>query len=1440
MSLPIEQGLPLVRQFIIQGKPEAALEKIEELLATAHHVELHQLRIEVLLKNLATPEKIATSLQWIKDHAHAEIREAVLKKVNFRLETEIDTLHSRLNKLTGDLPLNRLDDLLPLADHYPAIYTLHGLAHYRLIAVRNKHHPDYSDHRLLRLRHSLKIYEPLRTQQPKSFSAERAQDEARAALDTAVRLLPETHTYHAIAIRFLAEWYMLQDDVAMALVYFQRAETLGLSVQSRIDAIASDAADQVFKRLLDQVDQLLLAGDTNKAAYLLQQGELFSGLPAVQIRHGDLALTLNKLDEAEKCYLDALDCLNMNSQDRIEKADPAQLVELSHLLNTPGKPKKPRPPHRDQLELSRDLPATSSHHRALTGLVSIYRIRGEAEKAAGFLRTLLELPGMPEESRERFINLLDENQTMLQEQQAEELRKSAQSYAKAKQWEQALDGYFALSGLSAATTEDTIGQIEALVYSRANIQQLVSSLNELPVDGFEKMSRTLRTELLNYLRDENQWTAIERYKDVLKPAPMWLKNYGEQMTTHLEDEIQAIIDLLADGRYDEADGRLRPLLDTHAERADLRLLLAQAYAGRGHLSQAQAILLSIGDDPAIRGEYLLTLADIDVRRGDFDQARRRLEGLAMDMADNRRYTLLNRIHRKPALKVGYSPTQVAIDSLHRMEARTHYAVFGVRVMSVRAGENLPSPIEECSQLLLMLGQTAQPDLTTHFSWRTIAQDGQISIALLCRVEAASAERAEAGALNLWDSLKHLLPLQNEVFVYEPVPALAELERLLQPFEIGSAVEITRKEITVSSPDGYEIYLVYPFGCSRTNIQRVLKLMAQRREGVLLDIHFTPTTLQAWERDTITQMIEQDRELQKRAAMPDMDEAEKPDMRQSWVSAYYPEFLRQTRSLAFVGMITMAFAGEAEPALSSVAGMELFSTSDFELMGTLSIEQLETVTRNLVEVTTERWNDTAAPRGATRWRHLLTTSEMLCATRLPIPDANGLPGMDSLKLRITAMPGRFLPGVVIGESAFPVNGRSQPVTAGMKDRLRHTYIVGRTGAGKTTLLENVILQDIEAGMGVCVIDPHGDLITNILERIPAQRSGEVVVFDPSDREYPIGLNILDVEGEFEQNMVISDFLGLIQKLFDPNSMGYVGARFENIVRHTMLAVMEVLHDPTLIDVVRMLSDSDFREAVVEKVRDPLVLNYWTNIGKYLEDFGWGSAKGEMTDWLTSKFGRFVDDQMTRHIIGQSKNSLDFEAIMNSGGILLIDLSKGKIGMQNSQFLGALLASRLLIATYRRAKLRPEERRPFAVFIDEFQNFTTTAFADMLSEARKFGVALTMANQFTSQLETPMREAVFGNVGSILAFQVGVRDAGLLEPEMYPATMDDLINLPSYHLLAKMLIDNQVTPPFPVRTLADYRPPNPSLAETIRRKSRLQYGRELVVVKSEIEGRFKRKP
>jgi hypothetical protein len=424
------------------------------------------------------------------------------------------------------------------------------------------------------------------------------------------------------------------------------------------------------------------------------------------------------------------------------------------------------------------------------------------------------------------------------------------------------------------------------------------------------------------------------------------------------------------------------------------------------------------------------------------------------------------------------------------------------------------------------------------------------------------------------------------------------------------------------------------------------------------------------------------------------------------------------------------------------------------------------------------------------------------------------------------------GLLLGKSIY--RGTSRQIFLSESDRRRHVYIIGKTGTGKTELMREMLLQDIRSGKGVCLIDPH-DLAEDILAYIPPERAEEVIYFDPSDTDRPMGLNLLDAQTEKQQHLITAAIINLMYKLYDPYKTGIIGPRFEHGIRNAMLTAMAEPGN-TFVEVVRIMTDSSFVQELLPKVKDPIVRRYWTDQIAKTADF----HKSEVLDYTVSKFGRFVTDKMMRNIIGQSKSTFDFRQVMDEGKILIINLSKGKIGEENSNFLGLVLVPRILVAAMSRADVPEKERKDFYLYVDEFQNFATPDFAQILSEARKFRLNLTVANQFVGQMEDDIKNAIFGNVGTIIAFQVGVTDANFLQHWFSPNFgEDDLINIDRFHAYVKTIVEGEPMPPFSMDTTKDMtqmeKQANPKVAEMIKQLSRLKYGRDKEMVEADIAQR-----
>ena len=428
------------------------------------------------------------------------------------------------------------------------------------------------------------------------------------------------------------------------------------------------------------------------------------------------------------------------------------------------------------------------------------------------------------------------------------------------------------------------------------------------------------------------------------------------------------------------------------------------------------------------------------------------------------------------------------------------------------------------------------------------------------------------------------------------------------------------------------------------------------------------------------------------------------------------------------------------------------------------------------------------------------------------------------------------GIMIGESIF--RGDRKPVYLTDADRLRHLYLVGQTGVGKSYgMILPMVVSDIERGAGVCVIDPHGDLIDDILDRIPAERVDDVIVFDPGNLARPIGINMLEynLAKPEERSFIVNEMINIFDRLYDLKVTG--GPMFEYYLRNALLLLMEDAgNDPTtLLDVPRVFSDSNYRNAKLARVKNPLVIDFWTKEA--------AKATGEqglqnMTVYIASKFASFISNDYLRPIIGQTKSAFNFRAVMDNKKILLVKLAKGRIGDLNANLLGMIFTGRMLMAALSRGDLAKEARQNFYFYIDEFQNFTTDSISIILSEARKYGLGLTIAHQFIAQLEDKIRDSVFGNVGSMIAFRVGMPDTEVLVKQFGPEfDAQDLISTENQHALAKLLINGEPSRPFNLECQYVSPAPHPELRAKLEELSRLTYGRDLAEVEQDIVKRLR---
>ena len=464
--------------------------------------------------------------------------------------------------------------------------------------------------------------------------------------------------------------------------------------------------------------------------------------------------------------------------------------------------------------------------------------------------------------------------------------------------------------------------------------------------------------------------------------------------------------------------------------------------------------------------------------------------------------------------------------------------------------------------------------------------------------------------------------------------------------------------------------------------------------------------------------------------------------------------------------------------------------------------------------------------------VLNSEELTSIFHLPTT-AIFSPQMKSLRAKSAAAPTN-LPkeGLSLGKNIF--RGVETEVKMSEDDRRRHLYVIGQTGTGKSTLIANLAVQDILAGKGVAIIDPHGDLIEKALSCVPSSRAEDVVLIDPADLEMPVSLNMMEYDARYpeQKTFIVNELMNIFDKLYDLKTTG--GPIFEQYTRNALLLLMDDAQDgATLMEVPKVLADKEFRSRLLKKCKNPIVSDFWI---KEAEKAGGDASLQNMVPYITSKFNVFIANDYMRPIIGQPKSTINYRLIMDEKKILLVNLSKGRLGDINSGLLGLINVGKILMAAFSRVDVPEEQRADFYLYIDEFQNFATDSIATILSEARKYRLNLIIAHQFIGQLTDKIKAAVFGNVGSMMVMRVGPQDAEFLVKQYEPIfNQSDLINIDNRNAYVKLLIGGATSQPF---NILAYPPPEGSaqIAQSIRQLSRLKYGRQKSVVEKEILERW----
>ena len=420
------------------------------------------------------------------------------------------------------------------------------------------------------------------------------------------------------------------------------------------------------------------------------------------------------------------------------------------------------------------------------------------------------------------------------------------------------------------------------------------------------------------------------------------------------------------------------------------------------------------------------------------------------------------------------------------------------------------------------------------------------------------------------------------------------------------------------------------------------------------------------------------------------------------------------------------------------------------------------------------------------------------------------------------------GFLLGYNEF--RGVKKPIRLSTNDRRRHTYIIGQTGTGKSILLENLAFQDMMDGRGFAFVDPHGDSVENLLGKVPKERVEDIIYFNPGDMTNPIGLNMFEYDNPDQKDFLVQEAINMLYGLYDPGHTGIVGPRLEHIFRNCALLLMSDPNGGTFIDIPKLLIDDDFMKSKLKYVTDQTVLDFWT---KEYPESKRSNESGEVVSWVVSKFGPFISNESMRNILGQTKSSFNLRDIMDNKKILLVNLSKGRMGELNSKLLGIIFVMKFQAAAMSRADTPEAGREDFSLYVDEFQNFATESFESILSEARKYRLNLILGNQFMTQLTDKIREAIIGNVGTVISGRIGITDAEMLVKKFSPTfDAEDLTKMPNYQSVTSVMINNVPSAPFSMSFLPPMGQSNMQLSDALKRLSAAKYGKPRSIVEKEI--------
>ena len=830
----------------------------------------------------------------------------------------------------------------------------------------------------------------------------------------------------------------------------------------------------------------------------------------------------------------------------------------------------------------------------------------------------------------------------------------------------------------------------------------------------------------------------------------------------------------------------------------------------------------------------------------------------------------------------------------------HHAVFAILLLSCPSSRLHDMhvngfPLSFLTHQIDLINSLYQADHAPTYGIRFISHPnpvsfsgGRIDLCLFCKITGASASSARHDAEEHAEQLLLQLCGRLQDYVWNIVTDREEFLKLWNPFDWSEAniVEIRRREelvaldtiresrglgfarsrTTQTTRSGHPVYYVHPFLPHPGQIERLLRIMLLHNTPLAYTACLKPSVLSKQEEQAMQREIARCEGYQPDPA-PNLQRIQ--EQRANMISqGLLTQMLKlqdapflMTVSLASPGPISRTLAAAAGVAVSASVGenpaspyheLSFIQMGGYDVVTPSGREELATARENMRTLSQDAWGKSLAGKGLARMRYLLDGNEAVNAFRFPEDLGSGLVGIAVHSQRMRPMPAELNPednkslrteGILIGTNTYL--GVPQDALLPAPDRLTHAYIVGQTGTGKTTLLKTMFISDMRAGRGCALIDPHGDMFKEVLELIPPDRLEDVVIIDPSDIENPIGMNLLEASTHDERYFVAREMTAIIRRILEDEfsfySKEFAGPVFYQHMQMNMLLTMSDPERPgTMLQFYEIFQSRDYwKRWLPLKIRDPQ-LDLWVHTLENA-DYTVSGRGGEISvgNYVSSKFSDFILDPRLRGMFGQTHSTIDFQKIMNEGKILLINLAKGLLGESNSRFLGLVLMAKIQAEAMKRAKMESSERKPFYLYVDEFQSLSTENFTILLSEARKFGMGLVLANQFISQIKDPrIIQAVFGNVGTFLCFRLGREDSELIEPQYLPYfDRVDLINLPNWHTAVRTSIKGWGLPAFTVQTVLPKAPSNPEVARQARELSGKKYTRPRAEVEAMIANSIK---